>query len=131
VSRGCSSSSVERIAVCPFGPSDRASRPEKGPTAGGKGSTPHRQADDGAGSSRDGPEPDPHDAVGAGGRGEVRPRRVRAAGGVALHVRRSDGAPMAGQVEGRFSGEPPHKSKPNSFFGPPPFLCASTVGPGG
>src|SRR5699024_960522 len=70
-------------------------------------------------------------ALGAGRLYEVRPLRVRAARWDSLHVRRSDGPPVAGQVEGRLSGEPPHKSKTNSFFGPPPFLCASTVGPGG
>src|SRR5699024_12562262 len=117
--------------VGPFGPSVRAVRPWRGPTGGSRGSTPHRQAGDSAGSSRNQAGADPQVALGAGRMDEVRPLRVRAARWDSLHVRRSDGPPMAGQVEGRLSGEPPHKSKTNSFFGPPPFLCASTVGPGG
>src|SRR5699024_12468230 len=95
------------------------------------GSTPHRQAGDGAGSSRNRAGADPQVALGAGRMDEVRPLRVRAARWDSLHVRRSYGPPGAGPVEGRPSGEPPHKSKTKSFFGPPPFLCAPTLGPGG
>src|SRR5690625_6426726 len=83
------------------------------------GSTPQRPAGAGAGSSWNRAGAGPQVALGAGRMDAVRPLRVRAARWDSLHVRRSDGPPMAGQVEGRLSGEPPHKSKTNSFFGPP------------
>src|SRR5690625_2426868 len=98
------------------------------------GSTPHRQACDsglvprGTVSSRKRAGADPQVALGAGRMDEVRPLRVRAARWYSLRVRRSGVPPVAGQVDGRLSGEPPHMSKTNSFFGPPPFLCASTLG---
>lgn len=40
-------------------------------------------------------------------------------------------APSASRTPWRLSGRPPHKSCRNTSVGPPPFLCASTVGRSG